>query len=663
MESILYKILQKENTIILPDFGALLKIGDGYQFNRFLKYDDGKFSDFIEKEYSIEKEKAKEEITLFVKKIKDELASSGTFNIPEIGTLKLNGENISVVRDKTTKVSNLGDIQSVVKQKEKPSVTLKEEIKKTSKTKDSEVPLPPKEIEQKNNIKPNKELINKKIDNQESKINSDKSFTKTISSVDTKIEEKEKVNKQTKVTKKKEILESKPSTIKSNTIKNKDNEVKEKLNSTSKENNVDSKSDNLKDVSFFDLLRDKKGEKFTPLATNKLPESEKQSKVLSTENKSNAKLIKGEIKSDSSANAKKIKSSSNSSLKDVSFFDLLRDKKGEKFVPVSPKKETAPIKSDKITEVKDNSSKENKAVLPSPSLVNETTSVVKTDTKPSSKVISENVAVSSAPIIVEKDKRKKRIPVFLIIIILLFLLLGGFGYFFRDKVSNYYLSAKTYIAGNSNQSNDQSLTPDGKKKSEKNSSVIEGQDDKNENNTSVNEDEIVSAEEEYVGDSKVEGEEGSNTEANTLNSEVNEDSESSVNQPADLDSDSEDNEVEMQVNNNSELAEEKEKESKSNNDSDKEIEETISTTTSTDNLATTSSGRYKLITGSYSEKDNAKRKVRQLIDSGYSNAYLLSSRYGGYYIVSLNDFETKEEAEEMIEKFKSSGESCFIKKI
>ncbi len=113
-------------------------------------------------------------------------------------------------------------------------------------------------------------------------------------------------------------------------------------------------NDSLKDVSFWELLKDKKGEKFAsnnPKFNKNLKGNKTSANKLTNENNivenkttvtpvdnssvSNETNNKAEVESNKNVVSNQIEG--NDSLKDVSFWELLKDKKGEKFASSNPK--------------------------------------------------------------------------------------------------------------------------------------------------------------------------------------------------------------------------------------------------------------------------------------------------------------------------------------
>ena len=83
----LLKALEISNNVTLPSFGGIMKMGPSYMFNEFLKFNDGKFSKFLQETEGLSKEEANLKIDDFIKEIKTALATTGSFSLNEIGTL------------------------------------------------------------------------------------------------------------------------------------------------------------------------------------------------------------------------------------------------------------------------------------------------------------------------------------------------------------------------------------------------------------------------------------------------------------------------------------------------------------------------------------------------------------------------------------------------
>ncbi|MDG2227495.1 MAG: SPOR domain-containing protein [Flavobacteriales bacterium] len=121
LESLL-KALNNFNSITLPGFGGIMKMGSSYMFNEFLKFNDGKFSKFLQETDGISKEEANIKIENFIQDIKNELSKTGSFSLNEFGMLnQIDGKL-------TLKKTSLTTAEEEVLKKE----TNKKEIKKPS---------------------------------------------------------------------------------------------------------------------------------------------------------------------------------------------------------------------------------------------------------------------------------------------------------------------------------------------------------------------------------------------------------------------------------------------------------------------------------------------------------------------------------------------------
>lgn len=98
----LLQAFEKESSINLPDFGGFMKMGTVYQFNEFLKFNDGKFSAFIQAKKGIDKNAAEILIVDFISEINTTLANGGRYDLFEIGSLSI--ENGRIILNKPTNV-------------------------------------------------------------------------------------------------------------------------------------------------------------------------------------------------------------------------------------------------------------------------------------------------------------------------------------------------------------------------------------------------------------------------------------------------------------------------------------------------------------------------------------------------------------------------------
>lgn len=91
IESFIIELLQTNNRVIIPDFGAfMIKVDAGKRtitFNDFLKYNDGLLVNYVATKQQISKEDAIKRVQELVKKLQDTLASARKYTIEGLGTL------------------------------------------------------------------------------------------------------------------------------------------------------------------------------------------------------------------------------------------------------------------------------------------------------------------------------------------------------------------------------------------------------------------------------------------------------------------------------------------------------------------------------------------------------------------------------------------------
>ena len=96
MEQILHQILSTASTVILPHFGAIIKLGDSYQFNEFLKYNDGKLIKAVEETKGVSTEEATEIVSDYIRSIKESLHADKDFNIGSIGVFSKKADKVII---------------------------------------------------------------------------------------------------------------------------------------------------------------------------------------------------------------------------------------------------------------------------------------------------------------------------------------------------------------------------------------------------------------------------------------------------------------------------------------------------------------------------------------------------------------------------------------
>ncbi|MGD2033599.1 MAG: SPOR domain-containing protein [Bacteroidales bacterium] len=90
MENYINQILEKNNRVIVPDFGAFIvkqRKPLTIVFNEFLQYNDGMLVDTISKGENIDREKAKEKIDDFVKQVVSRLDKGESYSLNKLGIL------------------------------------------------------------------------------------------------------------------------------------------------------------------------------------------------------------------------------------------------------------------------------------------------------------------------------------------------------------------------------------------------------------------------------------------------------------------------------------------------------------------------------------------------------------------------------------------------
>jgi nucleoid DNA-binding protein len=155
----LLKSLTSSNSVTLPSFGGIMKMGSSYMFNEFLKFNDGKFSKFLQETDGLSKEEANAKIEDFIKEIKTALSTTGSFSLNEIGTLNLIDGKIKLEKPSYTakKEEDILIVADVTEEKVQKKEIKKKEIevqtpkeKQTKKTADNlSINFPVKEAQEK----------------------------------------------------------------------------------------------------------------------------------------------------------------------------------------------------------------------------------------------------------------------------------------------------------------------------------------------------------------------------------------------------------------------------------------------------------------------------------------------------------------------------------
>jgi nucleoid DNA-binding protein len=102
MNALLIKCLEEHPTTIIPNFGAIMKLGNSFVYNEFLKFDDGKLIAFVATQKNISKDEAKIEVEEWSKVILNSLNSGNHYPIESVGVFTI--ENGKVVLKKTAEL-------------------------------------------------------------------------------------------------------------------------------------------------------------------------------------------------------------------------------------------------------------------------------------------------------------------------------------------------------------------------------------------------------------------------------------------------------------------------------------------------------------------------------------------------------------------------------
>lgn len=93
MNKLILKATEVNSTTIIPNFGAIMKMGKTFMYNEFLKYDDGKLAKFVAEAKGIDETAAKEQITKWVTSLQSDLESGKTVVFDGVGEIvKIDGK-------------------------------------------------------------------------------------------------------------------------------------------------------------------------------------------------------------------------------------------------------------------------------------------------------------------------------------------------------------------------------------------------------------------------------------------------------------------------------------------------------------------------------------------------------------------------------------------
>lgn len=460
-----------------------------------------------------------------------------------------------------------------------------------------------------------------------------------------------------------------------------------------------------KDASFWELLADKKGEKFIPTGA-KIPTNEEivansGQEPKATTNPSTSSDNKQVNQSKPEATKTSTQSSSEQQapvgsehLKNVSFWELLKDKDGKKYKPAAANNEDVS---------KDIAKQDNKEVVqaqnPTPTAVNQSTADSKTNqeavvkdtqevkasantgtpsnvNKPASKADEKKNRKSTSA---KKTKKKKKSKAGLIILLIVVALLIGGGVFVGlnwEKTKAWY--ASTFGGGNNTTADNllSNLNLDDAKAllnnnladslqdamndalanvsdtNEVNDSLITTQDTSNAilaDNSQVETTEDIEVEKEVEKTNETENV-ADNNESTSINTDNVDELKKQIKE---LQAENKDNRVTIKA-----LEDKVAKlESKLANTS------SSSSSTQIASVETKAAGTYNVIIGSYSQQSSATRKIEKAKKAGF-DAYLIDGKVGGMYLVSIGSYDSRTSAKEKEESYESSTDkSAFVKKI
>jgi hypothetical protein len=96
MQQLLHKCLEVHSTTILPEFGAIMKLGNNFVYNEYLKFDDGKLIDFVSGQQNCSKEEAKQQVSTWIADLKEKLSKGDSIRIENVGVLVKEDDKIQL---------------------------------------------------------------------------------------------------------------------------------------------------------------------------------------------------------------------------------------------------------------------------------------------------------------------------------------------------------------------------------------------------------------------------------------------------------------------------------------------------------------------------------------------------------------------------------------
>ncbi len=147
MEKYLLQVLESNNRVIVPEFGAFIikqKNPLNIIFNEFLQYNDGMLVDAISKNEGIDRDSAKKKIDEFIVKMNSALDKEGRFSLTGIGVVtKGTSGKISLEKEEPKKAGKktIKTEETPEKQTAQPRETKKVAAKKPAEAKDETIEM------------------------------------------------------------------------------------------------------------------------------------------------------------------------------------------------------------------------------------------------------------------------------------------------------------------------------------------------------------------------------------------------------------------------------------------------------------------------------------------------------------------------------------------
>jgi hypothetical protein len=124
MNKYIIKLLKLESTVIIPNFGALMKSGKSLIFNSILKYNDQKLEKFIAKQENMELQDVANALAKYVREINAEIEKGGQFLIVGIGSFyKAENGKVALKIDESTIEENSSEKNPITELKKETIVT------------------------------------------------------------------------------------------------------------------------------------------------------------------------------------------------------------------------------------------------------------------------------------------------------------------------------------------------------------------------------------------------------------------------------------------------------------------------------------------------------------------------------------------------------------